>query len=72
MRENAYKRWFRQQCADDGLDLGVADALRTLRAGSSVKGGGWKRLLDLAARDHMRSREAQRRREQANERGRAA
>ncbi len=71
MRENAYKKWFREQCAADGLDLGVADALRTLRAGASVKGGGWKRLLDLAVRDNQRRAEARRQREQ-NEKGRAA
>lgn len=68
---NAYKRWFREQCAADGLDLGVADALRTLRAGSSVKGGGWKRLLNLAVRDNQRRAEARRQREE-NEKGRAA
>lgn len=54
MRENAYKKWFREQCAADGLDLGVADALRTLRAGASVKGGGWKRLLDRTAEWNQR------------------
>jgi len=76
MSENAYKRWFRQQCALDGLDLGVADALRKLRAGASVKGGGWQRLLQRTIEWNRRREEAQKRQRQQGQRdeqqGRAA
>lgn len=39
-----YKQRVRAMMEADGLDLGVADALRRLRAGASD--AGWKRLLD--------------------------
>ena len=65
-----YKQRFRQQCADDGFDLGVADALRRLRRGSSD--AGWKRLLEQAVSWNQRRTEAQRQREQSGQEGRAA
>lgn len=64
-----YKQRFRQACAADGLDLGVADALRRLRAGASVEGGGWKRLLDRTVEWNKRRQAA---REEQEKKGRAA
>ncbi len=64
-----YKQRFRQACAADGLDLGVADALRRLRAGASVEGGGWKRLLDRCAKWNARRRQVQ---QEQEKKGRAA
>lgn len=62
-----YKQRFRQACADDGLNLNVADALRRLRAGASD--AGWKRLLDRTVEWNKRRREA---REEQGKKGRAA
>ncbi len=62
-----YKQRFRQACAADGLDLGVADALRRLRAGASD--AGWKRLLDRTVEWNKRRQAA---REEQEKKGRAA
>ncbi len=51
-----YKRRFREMMAADGFDLGVADALRKLRAGSSD--AGWRRLLDRAVKWNARRQAA--------------
>lgn len=62
-----YKGQFRLWCRESGLNLDVADALRTLRQGCSD--AGWKRLLDRTAEWNKRRQAA---REEQEKKVRAA